>query len=160
MKELMYRLTAICVGICICFGVAAQRRNTTAKHLKPLHEAKTIATEADTLVCSPGDLVFSGYDKTLRANKETFFVSNHTSTDIFKIIFRIEYFDMQGRQLHLRRCERNVEIPAGDTRCIDIPTWDKQGSFYFIGSRRPRVSGVPYSVKINADTIIIPHKAK
>ena len=50
------------------------------------------------------------------------------------------------------------DIPAGETRKIDFPTWDRQMTFYYCGSPRPRVSAIPYNVTIEPDTILLSRK--
>lgn len=136
--------------------VPAQRRNSLSPRLQAQKAASTeSAAGTDTLACSRGDLVFSGYDKPLRASRETLFITNHMSADVSRAVFHIEYFDLQGRQIHRRRCSVAVDLPAGETRCVDLPAWDRQGTYYFRGSRRPRVSGVPYTVAVTPDSVVI-----
>ena len=157
MKNTALYLVALLVLIAISTtDASSQRRRTTASRLKEL-PTKVLGPGAslDTIACNPGDLTFSGYDKRLWSSRESMFVTNHTSSTIVEIVFHIEYFDMQGRRLHSQRCTSEVGIlTPGNTVYFTIPTWDKQRSFYFHGSQKPRVSGVPYSVKIDADSII------
>lgn len=140
----------------VAISAAAQRRNSLSPRLHALPAASAEAPEStDTLACARGDLVFSGYDKPLRASRETLFLTNHMSADVVRTVFHIEYFDLQGRQIHRRRCSVDVDLPAGETRCVDLPAWDRQGTYYFRGSRRPRVSGVPYTVAVTPDSVVI-----
>ncbi len=140
----------------VAVSATAQRRNSLSPRLHALAAASAAAPEgADTLACARGDLVFSGYDKPLRASRETLFITNHMSADVVRAVFHIEYFDLQGRQIHRRRCSVAVDLPAGETRCVDLPAWDRQGTYYFRGSRRPKVSGVPYTVAVTPDSVVI-----
>jgi len=151
----MKKLCAVIILLSVAwlaYAALAQRRNTMSGRLKPVPAA--VSQVFDSVPAAHGDLTFSGYDKRLRSARETMFVTNNTGTDICQIIFHIDYSDMQGRQLHRRRCVCRLDLPAGGTRCVDIPTWDRQGSFYFHGSRRSRNPGVPYAIKISPDTII------
>lgn len=140
----------------VVISATAQRRNSLSPRLHALPAASAAAPEgADTLACGRGDLVFSGYDKPLRASRETLFITNHMSADVSRAVFHIEYFDLQGRQIHRRRCSVAVDLPAGETRCVHLPAWDRQGTYYFRGSRRPKVSGVPYTVAVTPDSVVI-----
>lgn len=85
----------------VAVSATAQRRNSLSPRLHALAAASAAAPEgADTLACARGDLVFSGYDKPLRASRETLFITNHMSADVVRAVFHIEYFDLQGRQIH------------------------------------------------------------
>lgn len=152
-NTLILALTAL---LSVAFPATAQRRNSLSSRLHALPAASAETAEGtDTLACGAGDLVFSGYDKPLRASRETLFITNRMSADAVRAVFHIEYFDLQGRQIHRRRCAVDLDLPAGETRCVDLPAWDRQGSYYFRGSRRPRVSGVPYTVTVSADSVVI-----
>ena len=141
-----------------CHG---QRVNSIAKKLK-LSENTTRSADNepfDTIKAYDGSIRFSGYEKTLRATKETVLVSNVIEDrDISAIIFTVTYNDKSGRLLHKRRLTVHQDIPAGETRKIDFPTWDRQMTFYYCGSPRPRVSAIPYNVTIEPDTILLSRK--
>lgn len=147
------RTLLIILAAIITLTASAQRRNSTSPRLKPADHQVHQTMLFDTIAVKKGMLTFAGYDKKMRANKETVFVTNNTSCDIFRLIFRVEYFDMQGRQLHSQRVQLNTDLSAGQTRCLNFPSWDRQGSFYFHQSQRPRVSAAPYDVRIHPDTI-------
>lgn len=139
----------------------AQRVNTISRGLKPIRhqEAKAVCEPFDTVKVTGNEVGLSGYEKTLRATRETVFVSNLSDNlEIGGIIFTVTYLDSSGRILHRRRVEAHPAIPAGETRRIDFPTWDRQMTFYYKGSPRPRVSSIPYDVTITADTLLLKPK--
>lgn len=143
----------------------AQRCNTLtplarAREQKCITDRVGAAAEpfdtVDASALSPFPLQFAGYDKTLRANRETLFITNGSQTAaVAGVFFTIEYLDTQGRQLHRRRVQRHVDLPPGETRRIDIPSWDRQCSFYYRRSTRPRTSAIPYDVRITPDTLLL-----
>lgn len=146
------------IAVSATVGVSAQRVNSINRSLKPVNqEAVTKLHEPfDTVRASGEDVLFSGYEKILRATRETVFVSNLSdSCEIGGIIFTVTYLDSSGRILHRRRVEAHPGIPAGETRRVDFPTWDRQMTFYYKGSPRPRVSSIPYDVTIVADTLLL-----
>jgi len=142
---------------CAALTAAPQRQNTTRRGLKaiPRNVAAALATKADTIADAEGKVVFSGYEKTLRSTRETLFATNRTDSTVTELRFTIVYHDAQGRQLHSARKRVATEIPAHETRRLDFPSWDKQCTFYYTGSPRPRVSAIPYTVTIKADTVLL-----
>lgn len=84
------------------------------------------------------DVRLSGYDKPVRTDRETIHVTNNTGRNILELTFDITYYDMQGRMLHNTTVTVSCDIAAGDTQMLTWPTWDRQYSFCYEQSRRPR----------------------
>ncbi len=75
-------------------------------------------------------------------------MTNATRRHLLYVEIEITYFDESGRQLHKRTAKQNVDIPAGETRQLTFPSWDKQRNMYYTLSGKPRTSnGTPYTVK-------------
>ncbi len=96
---------------------------------------------------------FYGFDKTVTSSKESFFVVNGLDNQISVMTVEITYFDMQGRQLHQALLSIDCDIPAGETRRVDIKTWDTQKAFYFHQSAKPRRQATPFDVTITLKSI-------
>lgn len=146
----MLRIVAIILLIAVA-TVEADAQRTTRGRLKPAQvERMQPVVEYDTVaVAGDGQIVFSGYEKVLRATKESFFVTNLGDRDFSCLTFVIDYKDMDGRMLDSRRETVKIEIPAGETRKIDIPSWDKQKVFYYYRSPQPKTAqATAYKVKI------------
>ncbi len=142
-------------------GVQANER-TTRKRLKT---ATVTATTRQTAVTGAYDTIteradtavsLAGYDKPLRSRNETLFVTNHTTDTITAITIRINYMDMRKRQLHSAERTVRTTIPPKSTRQISMRSWDRQQSFYYIRSAKPR-SGVatPYDVSCTPVSIVV-----
>jgi hypothetical protein len=133
-----------------------ERKNSITGKLKPGNTPVVYATVEpfDTIVAN-NNVKFSGYEKTLRSLRETMFVTNTGNRIIEAVYFHITYFDSDGRQLHQASVHKSITIPVGETRKLDIPSWDRQCTFYYVGSPRPRVSAIPYSVAITPDTLLL-----
>lgn len=97
---------------------------------------------------------FSGYDKSLSANKETFLVKNDSPAELSGLRLTIGYFDLSGRQLHQREVVIERDVPSGSTRMVDIPSFDTQKSYYYYKSKVPRKSATPYKVTIRVDGVL------
>lgn len=99
---------------------------------------------------------FYGFDKTVNSNKESLFVVNGLdSCDVVGMTLDVTYLDMKGRQLHRRDVERDCDIPSGETRRIDFPTWDTQKAFYYHKSSAPKKQATPFNVKVSLKSLRI-----
>lgn len=122
----------------------AHKRSTTRK----IAGCEAPVAQPDSITADTADIKFSGYDKPLRATKETVFITNNSPHRLIAVSFITQYVDTSGRQLHSISRKVAVDIPSGETRRIDFKSWDVQKSFYFVGSRRPRTSAIPYNIRI------------
>lgn len=132
---------------------------------KKLRSAAGVATTERPVTTAAYDTItgidktavgLSGYDKPLRSRNETLFVTNHTTDTILAITIRINYMDMRKRQLHSAERTVRTTIPPNSTRQITMRSWDRQQSFYYIRSAKPR-SGVatPYDVSCEPVSIVV-----
>lgn len=86
-------------------------------------------------------VVFTGYDKPQNSAKESFFIINNTDRTLKGVILNINYNTPDGRQLHNRTEKIPCDIPAGETRKVDISSWDTQHSFRYTDSKgRPEAN--------------------
>lgn len=130
--------------------------NTLRPRLRPITAVAEAAAAPDTLRGAVCDSIhLNGYDKPLRASVETMFITNGLADSISAVGITVEYLDLKGRKLHSRsECVR-VELTPGDTRMVQLPTWDKNHSFFYAGGQHPRTSGVtPYRVRLSANYIV------
>lgn len=147
MRALIVILVAVCVS-----AASAEAQRTTRGQLKPsvvenkaTHELyDTVAVATDSAAIS-----FSGYEKLLTSTKESFFVTNNTDSAITRLVVKIEYLDMKRRHLDSRIATVNIDIDPGETRKLDICSWDRQKVFYYYRSRQPKVAqATPYRVRV------------
>ncbi len=92
---------------------------------------------------------FFGFDKPVASSKESFFMTNASEIDIVGIEIEIEYLTTDLLSLHKRTVLIDYEIPSGETRKIDIKSWDEQESFYYCQSVRPHRQATPFEVRFN-----------
>lgn len=100
-------------------------------------------------VFTTSSIKFTGYDKNLASTKESFHIINGSGLDIKSMFVKIIYKDMSGRMLHSREISIREEIPCGETRKVDIPSWDTQKTFYYYLSTRPKRIAAPYKISIS-----------
>lgn len=151
-------ISAFAAALTLSAATKADRVVTTRKKLKPIQTTEQPAapahTKTDTLVSPVGAVRFCGYEKTLRANKETIFIENTTDSTISSITFTIEYLDIYKRQIHSRTVRQKTSIPPRETRRYDIRSWDTQKTYYYTNGDQPHKSATPYDIRITTDTIL------
>lgn len=149
------KLYSIILILCaIAINCSAQR--TTRKGLKeiPRTDSSAIAN-VDTLRNASTSVVeISGYDKPLSSHLETFFVTNKGNNMVKAINITFNYFDRKNRQLHSASHTIECSIPPGETRQLSVSSWDKQKSFFYYRSAKPRRKATPYSVTHTINFVI------
>ena len=97
---------------------------------------------------SQGEIInFAGYEKEINSSKETFLIQNKSSENFTGYNVRIVYLDMQDRMLHARSISGKCYVPAGETRKVDISSWDNQHTYYYYLGNEPKKVAIPYKVK-------------
>lgn len=87
-----------------------------------------------------------GYTKRASDSRETFLITNHTSGRMSHVRLRFRYSTLGGEVLHERVVPVEVNLKAGETRLVSVPSWDKQRMFYFHGGSQPRKPATPYRI--------------
>ena len=143
----------------IIIGLSASAQRTTRKGLKVKPSTDSIAiAKSDTLInASTSVIELSGYDKPLSSHLETFFVTNKGCNTVKAINITFNYFDRKNRQLHSVKKTIDCSIPPGQTRQISTPSWDKQKSFYYYRSAKPRRQATPYSITHTINFVVLHH---
>lgn len=129
---------------------------TEKKEKSNKREAGTLSYPAapDSITSVYADSIkFSGFDKAANSSKESFFISNASEMIVTGLTIRLEYTDNSGKMLHSRVEMPEVNIPPGETRKVDIKSFDSQGSFFYHKSNPPRAShsrkyATPFRVRI------------
>ncbi len=147
--------------IALALSAAAQRTTRRGLHVAGTPEAES-GIKADTLhTPQPDSIKISGYDKPLRSSHETMFVTNTTGRHITGLRIQLDYYDTAGNILHSRQCDVAADIPPGTTRQIAIRSWDRQNSFFYRLSARPRkADATPYDVRCSILYLLTPRSAK
>lgn len=103
----------------------------------------------DSMETLHSEIVFTGFDKKRNNSKESFFIINNSPEDITGAVVEITYHTIDGRMLHKRYATLSVTVPSGETRKIDLPSWDTQHSFYYLKSENDLSRGNPFDVTIS-----------
>ena len=151
--RLRFFITLIALVAVSSAFMSAEAQRTTRSRLKAGHKSENSISkpEYDTVALASDSLLFpfSGYEKTLRSSKESFFVTNRSDSTVTRLSLDITYKDMKGRPLDTRSVDLDIDLPAGETRRIDLRSWDRQNVFYYHLSPVPRSTrATPYRVNI------------
>ena len=128
----------------------------------PLSQVSATTTARTDTLRQPtsGQVELSGYDKPLRSAYESFLLTNLTPRTLRALCVTLDYYDMEGRQLHQRCDTLPVSVPQGETRLVRLSTWDTQRSYYYHLGRRPLTPRVtPYSIKARVDFVTLAPEA-
>lgn len=151
----MLRVIVTSLLVLAVTSVAVPDTRTTRKKLVKSEQEVTVI--ADSTTVSPDSITIADYDKPLRSNYETFFVTNRHSRTIVRITVNIDYIDMNGSQLHSRSVTVECDIPPGATRQLQTRAWDRQKAFYHHTTRsKPRSPHArPYKVVVTPVSLLL-----
>lgn len=145
------------MALCLLFGaffgnIEAKKVTTKVKAPKPktgvvYKDKKKTRGEAEDFQDVISKLIFLGYDKKTAAAHETFFIENRSDVPLSAIELEISYYNAAGKQIHKRKETISGEFPAGETRMVDIQSWDKQKSFHYAKSISSKTGSTPYTVR-------------
>ncbi|MDE6288768.1 MAG: hypothetical protein K2M00_08305 [Muribaculaceae bacterium] len=149
--------------VMLLFSTAAvaqnMRRPTPRAGRRAAPVSAPVELSRDTVVSPMTDSIsIAGFEKPLRAMKETMFITNNTGEPVIDVGLDMVYTDLKGRMLH--RATHNVEaaIPAGETRRVELRSFDTSGLFYYRLSPVPAraANATPFDVKVTVTYITHP----
>lgn len=123
--------------------------------------ATALEAVADTIWSpSPDSVAVAGFEKTLRSNRESMYISNRSASSISELAVTITYYDMDGRMLHKTSHVVAEVIPSGETRLVDVPSFDRQGLYYYHLSPVPTraTRATPFRVAVEVLYLLSPRK--
>lgn len=92
------------------------------------------------------DVHFAGYEKEVNSALESYILVNPSRFNIKGYEVRIDYFDLQKRMIHSRVVKEIGDVPKGETRRLDIKSWDKQHTFFYYLGNEPKKVATPFHV--------------
>lgn len=148
MKKLL-----ILIMLLSAIGAEAQRITTKVKVEKDEEQemvAGSFMVGSDCSSCNNGyrleQVKYSRFDKPASSAYETFQVTNTTDRTLKAVGLFLEYRTLDGAQLHKRYVRLDCNVPAGESRMLSVRSFDKQKSYYFKGSSKPRKRATPFDV--------------
>ena len=151
----------IMVVVVTAAGLQARTRTTQ----KNLHTSEipvaVLAVDDDLLPDSleqvdPNAVSLKGFSKRASDSKESFFVTNNTKHRMSAVRLLLRYTTMQGEMLTQRAVTVPVSLKPGETRLVEIKSFDVQRLFYFYAGPKPRKQATPFKVAFRLTGYDIP----
>lgn len=95
---------------------------------------------------SLSNVSFAGYNKEVNSPSESFIIINSSDHIIKGFEVKIDYLDIKDRKIHSRNITEHFNVPAGETRHIDVKSWDNQRVYYYYLGNEPKKVATPYKV--------------
>lgn len=153
----MKRIHLILAVITCCIFISEGRRVNSLRgklQLKPSEVTK--AVEADTVYENFTEIKIAGFEKAQNSSTESFFIINNSDNYIIGINLSVEYINRKGEQLHLNTVTLDCDIPSGQTRSVQMKSWDRQHLWYYVNTQgRHNEYCNPFDVRIRINHIII-----
>ncbi len=151
-------LIALCFGA-VLLSVAQRTTRRTPRRTAVAQTVERVAAAPGDTITEPGadSVAVSGFEKPLRATRESMYVTNHSSRDITSLALEIEYLTTSGRQLHKREVDVTADIPAGETRMVEIASFDRQGLYHYRLTIPPKraAQATPFDVRVKVKYITV-----
>ena len=151
----------IMVVVVTAAGLQARTRTTQKKlHTSEIPVA-VLAVDDDLLPDSleqvdPNAVSLKGFSKRASDSKESFFVTNNTKHRMSAVRLLLRYTTMQGEMLTQRAVTVPVSLKPGETRLVEIKSFDVQRLFYFYAGPKPRKQATPFKVAFRLTGYDIP----
>ncbi len=140
------------VLIALCVSTMDARTKTTRKNLRSLEVPVAVMESDDGLLpdsldgVDPNAVSLKGYSKRASDAKESFFITNNTKQRMSAVRLLLRYTTMQGEML----TQRTVTVPAslkpGETKLVEVKSFDVQRLFYYYAGPQPRKQATPFKV--------------
>jgi len=94
----------------------------------------------------PNAVSVKGYSKRASDSKESFFITNNTAHRMSAVRLLLRYTTMTGELLTQRQVNVPVSLKPGETRLVEVKSFDVQRLFYYYAGPQPRKQATPFKV--------------
>ena len=91
-------------------------------------------------------MTLKGYSKRASDSKESFFITNNTGHRMSAVRLMLRYSTMQGELLTQRTVTVPVSLKPGETKLVEVKSFDVQRLFYYYAGPQPRKQATPFQV--------------
>lgn len=92
----------------------------------------------------------TGYDKPLRARRESMIVTNCGDQPFDSVRLTMTYTDDRGTLLNTRTITVAARLEPGKAKSVSIRSWDVNNSYYYFLTPPARAAGTPYRLSVSA----------
>ena len=146
----------------LCVGTLSARTKTTQKNLRSLEVPVVTLDPDDALLpdsleaIDPTAVSLKGYSKRASDAKESFFITNNTAHRISAVRLLLRYTTMNGEMLTQRTVNVPVSLKPGETKLVEVKSFDVQRLFYYYAGPKPRKQATPFKVAFRLTGYDIP----
>ena len=146
----------------LCVGTLSARTKTTQKNLRSLEVPVVTLDPDDALLpdsleaIDPNAVSLKGYSKRASDAKESFFITNNTAHRISAVRLLLRYTTMNGEMLTQRTVNVPVSLKPGETKLVEVKSFDVQRLFYYYAGPKPRKQATPFKVAFRLTGYDIP----
>lgn len=145
----------------LCASTVDARTKTTRKNLRSLEVPVAVMEASDLLPDSlqgidPNAVSLKGFSKRASDSKESFFITNNTSHRMSAVRLLLRYTTMQGEMLTQRTVTVPVNLKPGETKLVEVKSFDVQRLFYYYAGPQPRKQATPFKVAFRLTGYDIP----
>lgn len=134
------------IGLCALSSSAQHLTRPKAKVAQP----PVLVEKAQVDTLAPDDVRISGYDKPLRARRESMIVTNCGTQPFDSVALTLTYCDNRGTVLNTRKITISAPLAPGQAKAVSIRSWDVNNSYYYFLTPPTRAAGSPFRLSVSA----------
>lgn len=128
------------------------RVRSTRKNLRSTEVPVAVLDTVDGLLpdslmtVDPAAVIIKGFAKRASDSKESFFITNNTRHRMSAVRLLMRYTTMNGELLTQRSVTVPVSLKPGETKLVEVKSFDVQRLFYYYAGPQPRKQATPFKV--------------
>ena len=128
------------------------RVRSTRKNLRSTEVPVAVLDTVDGLLpdslmtVDPAAVTIKGFAKRASDSKESFFITNNTRHRMSAVRLLMRYTTMNGELLTQRSVTVPVSLKPGETKLVEVKSFDVQRLFFFYAGPQPRKQATPFKV--------------
>ena len=148
--------------ILLCVNTLDARTRTTRKNLRSVEVPIAVLESNDGLLpdslidIDPNAVTLKGFSKRASDSKESFFITNNTKHRMSAVRLLLRYTTMKGELLTQRTVTVSVNLKPGETKLVEVKSFDVQRLFYYYAGPQPRKQATPFQVAFRLTGYDIP----
>lgn len=148
--------------ILLCVNTLDARTRTTRKNLRSVEVPIALLESSDGLLpdslidIDPNAVTLKGFSKRASDSKESFFITNNTKHRMSAVRLLLRYTTMKGELLTQRTVTIPVSLKPGETKLVEVKSFDVQRLFYYYAGPQPRKQATPFQVAFRLTGYDIP----
>ena len=146
----------------LCVSTLDARTRTTRKNLRSVEVPIAVLESSDGLLpdslidIDPNAVTLKGFSKRASDSKESFFITNNTKHRMSAVRLLLRYTTMKGELLTQRTVTVPVNLKPGETKLVEVKSFDVQRLFYYYAGPQPRKQATPFQVAFRLTGYDIP----